>query len=280
MDVVVPSFLAKIGRAEKHLVELKDSIERYGGSDADSRPYAVRTRIEGKKKRKVHRLHFTRSPANTDIPVIAADAIYNLRSSLEHLMAAMAPAKGRDSLTFPIFWQGVWEPLVEGENERRRKARHQWRAIDRAIPSDAVAYLKRLQPPDDAGEGEVTHGLRVLNRLSNTDRHSKLPIVAGGLKTMALWWDLEDGTHQIGLASANPDSFVEDDAEIKDAPEGAVDVEIVGTPVVVIRTRQNRVNGKKTWANVELLDALPEALRFIRDEVMPPLLPFVRKRRS
>jgi hypothetical protein len=276
MPELVPSYLAKLTRAEKHLVELADAIKLYGGSDSASRPYTVRKRIEGKDKREVYRLHFTRSPANTDIPLIAADAIYNLRSSMEHLIAAIAPAKDRDSLTFPVFWRGVWEPCVEGENQRRRKARHQWKAIERALRPEAIAVLKRLQPPDDAGKDEQAHDLRILNRFSNTDRHAKLPVVAAGLTRFALHWTPKEGNPKLGFGEANPGGMVEDGAELKDTPEGAVKVEIVGTPLVAIRIRGKEIASKRPSVNAELPGSLGAILDFIRREAMTPLLPFVR----
>jgi hypothetical protein len=39
MPEIVPSFLAKLARAEKHLLELEDALVRYGGAGTDSRPY-------------------------------------------------------------------------------------------------------------------------------------------------------------------------------------------------------------------------------------------------
>lgn len=276
MADIIPSYLAKLTRAEKHLIDLKDAIDKYGGTNAASRPYTLRKRIEGHNQREVHRLHFTRSPANTEIPLIAADAIYNMRSSLEHLIAALAPAKDRDRLTFPVFWRGVWEPLVHGEDVRRRKARHVWRAIAKALPAEAVAVLKMLQPPDDAGSTEEDHDLRILNRLSNTDRHSKLPVAAGGVLTLNTIWRLKDGSEKIGLAAADSGHVVEDGAEIKDVPQGAVYVECQGTPVVVIRLRDKDVASQRKSVNVMLPGGLEAIRGFIAGEVVPRLLPYIR----
>src|SRR4051794_33023831 len=119
MPAIVPSYVAKVTRAKQHLIDLEAEIERY----ALRKPYTVRERIEGKKKRKVRRLAFTEDPANTDIPIIAADVIYNLRSGLDHLMASLAPSARRSSVMFPVFWQGVWDAPIEGENEQRLKDR-------------------------------------------------------------------------------------------------------------------------------------------------------------
>jgi hypothetical protein len=276
MSAIVPSFLAKLDRAETHLMDLNDAIGRYGTPSDLPHPYTVRKRIEGHNKREVYRLHFMRSPANTDIPLIAADAIYNIRSSLEHLIAALAAAKDRDRLTFPVYWRGVWEPCVEGEDKRRRKARHVWRAIEKALPADAVAVLQRLQPPDDAGPDEKDHDLRILNHLSNTDRHAKLPVAASGVRTLQVRWKLPDGSEKAGLSEADPDSFVEDGAEIKDVPDGAVNMEEHGTPVVVIRLREKDVASHGRTVNIEIPGSLEVMVPWLRREVVDRLMPYVR----
>ena len=272
--MIVPSFVAKLNRAEKHLVELKAAIDAFGGSSADTRPYTVSTRIEGKKKREIHRLHFTRSIENTEVPLIFADAIYSLRSSLDHLAAALVPAKDRRSVMFPIMWRGVWEPLVEGENEQRRKDRERWQSIARRVEPGAATFLKRLQPPDEAPNEETPHGLRILNRLSNADRHTKLPIYANGVEGLEMLWKLPDGSSRQGSVSADPGYLLEDDAEIRDVPKGAVYVEGHGTPRIVVRTGMTDSRGK---INLPVVDFVTEELAFLRDEVVPKLTPYVRK---
>ena len=83
---------------------------------------------------------------------------------------------------FPIFWQGVWEPPVPGDDEERTKARQRWRTYTREMRPEAIAHLKWLQPPDTGGSNDRLDVLTVINRLSNTDRHSKLPVISTGLK--------------------------------------------------------------------------------------------------
>lgn len=156
MPQLVPSYLAKLSRTEKHLVDLEAAIKAFGGSTAETRPYTVRKRVEG--KREVHRLHFTRSADNTEVPLIFADAIYNLRSSLDHLAGALVPSKDRRSVMFPILWRGVENPFVEREDEQRRKDRERWQSIAKRVQPGALTYLKRLQPPDERPSEETPHG--------------------------------------------------------------------------------------------------------------------------
>ena len=84
MATTTPSYVAKLSRAEKHLIDLETEIDRYPSTE----PYTVEEGVEGKRERKVHRLAFTAEPANTDIPMTAADVLYNLRSCLDGLKCA------------------------------------------------------------------------------------------------------------------------------------------------------------------------------------------------
>lgn len=108
--MIVPSYIAKVARAKKHLIDLKTAIDEFAGAH----PYTVSERTEGKKKRNVHRLTFTADPVNTDIPIIAADAIYNLRSSLDHLMSSLVPRNQRSSAMFPVYFEASGNPPGQG----------------------------------------------------------------------------------------------------------------------------------------------------------------------
>jgi hypothetical protein len=266
MAAIVPSYLAKVARAKKHLVELEDEITAYAATN----PYMVREVVQGKKKRKRRTLVFTLDPADTDIPIVAADVIYNLRSGLDHLMGSLVPAKDRRSVMFPIFWQGVWEPPVPGENEERCKARGRWSSSAKTLGDEAVAVLKRLQPPDSGGNPTDPHLLEVLNRLSNADRHTKLPVVASGLREVAVEWTMPDGGRFRARAPTGPRSFLEHDAEIADIPYRAVDVQIKGTPVIAIRIGQQRGHHVRIPNDLRLLADL------IEDDTIPSLAPHVR----
>ena len=128
-------------RARIGFFELEFEIHRY----TRRHPYRARPRMEG--KRKVYRLEYTRQP-DDELAVIAGDFVYNIRSALDHLAASMVPSKNRYSVAFPIFWQGVWENSIEGENEQRVKDRARWVSCTREMPDEAVAILKDCQPPE------------------------------------------------------------------------------------------------------------------------------------
>lgn len=96
---IEPSYLAKLRRGDKHIKELERVIYRY----RSRHPYEARG---GKAERDAWRLHFTEYPENTDIPIVAADGIYNIRSALDHLRGALVPKKREHKGYFPIYFPG------------------------------------------------------------------------------------------------------------------------------------------------------------------------------
>jgi hypothetical protein len=272
-EPIVPSYIGKVRRAEKHIIELKAAISKWAGVSSDTRPYTVRPRPQGKHQGRVRwELHFTAGVANTDVPLIAADVIYNLRSSLDHLIAACVKSADRKSVMFPIFWKGVWEPAIPGENSERTKARNRWASIAGKVPTDAVAVLKSLQPPDDAGDAQQGDVLRILNELSNNDRHTKLPLIANGLEGILIVWQLPDGKIMRGWSppDANGATFVENGAEIQGVPNGAVHMESYGAPEIVVR---RAVRSKQIPNDISLVSFLDQAVGVIKGRVTPSLMP-------
>jgi hypothetical protein len=267
MAELIPSYLQKIARAERHLADLTAEVDRYRNSNV----YRVRETVEGKRKRKVRRLEFTVFPENTDIGIVAADLVYNLRSGLDHLAARLA-SKKRDSVMFPIFWSGVWGPRVEGENDQRKKDRERWATSTRNMRPEAVTIIKSLQPRDGVADESPTffNAFSLINQLSNTDRHSKLPIVAAGLEGIVGDYTMPDGNRHPFIAPETSTGLfaLEDGAEIQGVPYRAVHLNLLGTPAVTVRVG-------KTEANVKIPDALAQAILAVRERAIDPLVPYI-----
>ncbi len=226
------SYDRKIGRAEEHLADLQVEIDRY----VNSHPYEVRVKREGKPKRWVHRVHFTRQP-DPSIALIVADIVYNLRSGLDQLMSAIVPADVNPM--FPIYFQGVWDPPVEGEGRERAKQRERWASDTKKVDERALAILKAAQPDDDAGDDDQ-HYLTLLNRVANKDRHTKLPVMSHKLVNLHAVALTPEGPVK-GLFGTTQDGGVmdaydtlSDGAELHGLPDGAVNVQIEATPVVLL----------------------------------------------
>jgi hypothetical protein len=268
LSALVPSYVSKLGRAEKHLVELKEAIDDYAATN----PYAVRQGIEGKKQKTVHRLAFTADPANTGIPLIAADVIYNLRSGLDHLMSCLVANKERSKVIFPIMFQGVWETPVPGEDAERMKLRERWTSDTKSLSKPALAILKALQPAEDTGDDTNADRLRVLNSLSNRDRHERLPITVSGLADFTISLERSDGKTYKALPEQTID-FAKDNARIQ-IPEDSVNVQIKGTPLVVIRVGKDKAGRDRYLRLPMFLDEMPG---FLKTRVIDPLIPHVQR---
>ncbi len=272
MVAIVPSYLTKVRKAKEDLVSLEKEIERYVMRD----PYRVAESAEGRRKPKVRRLEITSDPANTEIPRIAGDIVYNLRSGLDHLMSALVPKGQRSGVQFPIYFQGVWDEATTRENEQRAKERARWRSDTKTLPEPALAILRALQPLDgDEQPEDETHVLQTINHLANADDHTRPPVAALGLSDCMVKWTLPDGTVQYGTGHAKRDArgrldqFIQDQSKLKDIPHQATNVEVAGVPVVAIR-----IASQGRYAPIPEL--LAHAAGVIEKRAITPLLPFVR----
>lgn len=272
MVAIVPSYLTKVSTAKDDIVSLEEEIERYVMRD----PFQVVERNEGKRKPKVRRLEITSDPANTAIPRIAGDIIYNLRSGLDHLMSALVPKKQRDGVMFPIYFQGVWEDDPEDEDPQRERERDRWRSDTKALAGPVLDILRGLQPPrGDEQPDDETHVLQSINQLANADDHTREPGPAFGFSDCMVKWELPDGSVQYGTGHADRDArgrldrFIQDGSELKDIPYKATNVEVAGVPVLSIR-----IASQGRYAPIP--EFFAHAAGVIEKRAIMPLLPFVR----
>lgn len=272
MVAIVPSYLTKLRTAKDDIERLEEEIERYVMRD----PYRVVEASEGRRRPKVRRLRITSDPANTEIPRIAGDILYNLRSGLDHLMAALVPAGQRGSAHFPIFFQGVWEGDAPGDDAQRKKERGRWRSDTKALSEPVLAILRGLQPLDGDEEPEdEAHVLQTLRQLANADDHRRPPVAALGLSDCMVKWTLPDGKVQCGTgharrdASGRLDHVMKDGSELKHIPLAATDIEVRGVPVVAIH-----IPSEDRY--VPIPHFLVNASKLIEQRVIAPLIPHVR----
>ncbi len=139
MGDLVPSYLRKISRAETHLQDLKAIIADY----IEGRPHVL-TKDAGDPSGP-YRIRTT-SGVPPEVSLISGDFIYNVRSALDHLAAALNPPNRKRSVYFPIFWKGVWEPHLESEDHAKANDRNKWISSTRKMAPEAIEILKRLQP--------------------------------------------------------------------------------------------------------------------------------------
>lgn len=252
------SYDLKLDRAEKHLVEIEDLVSGYEGSH----PYAVSTSIEGQQQRETHRLRFTDQPSSK-LSLVVGDFVYNLRSALDHIRSALVPKNRERKGYFPIYFPGVWEEPVEGENVDRTKARARWRTDTKGVHPDALTILKRVQRHAALDEKKSPPALTLLNRIAIKDRHTKLPVVAIALAEVTGTCRRSDGVVYT-LPTWSRLEGLSDGAKIG-VPDGAVDVQIQGTPVVVVRV----TDGQAIRIPKMLREVILPGIREIIDDLRP-----------
>ena len=265
MDIV-PSYILKAERAEKHLQDLKAVLSRW----ADTHPYEVSTTHY--RKRDERRLHFTASPPR-EAALIAADFIYNLRSGLDHLMGALVPSSERRSVMFPIYFAGVWEDPIPGEDAERTKDRGRWKSDTAKVRPEAVAILKSLQPPAYTLKDGLVNAFRVINLLSNRDRHQGLPLSFSGLRGARMIWTNPDGSPGIGPTDTgipSIDMTIRKDGAILQLPPGAMNVKVTGAPVIAIEI-------SKEEGNIELPGVFATTLQAYRQFAVEKLVPYIHR---
>lgn len=128
-------------------------------------PYGAVSEIDAETGQEVLRLKVNERPP-VRLSVLMGDFVQNLRSSLDHLVRALALSDSKtprpDNYTeFPIF-------DTRNNNAIRKRIR--------CLPTTARDAIERMQPYH-AGEQRHQHPLWVLYRLANIDKHKQLPLV-------------------------------------------------------------------------------------------------------
>lgn len=148
---------AKIAWAERHINALVVAID--SGEHVDTRPVAPE---DGLAYQHRHLLKILLPDVPADLAFIVADAIHNMRSALDYLMAALAHtnAKSRRYPTFPIC-----------DNEKSLAKRDAFKCVSRS----AQKFMKSVQP-----YATGCQALWWLHRLDIIDKHRKLSILQHG----------------------------------------------------------------------------------------------------
>jgi hypothetical protein len=154
---------SKVEWAERHIKVLMKAID--SGERAATRPLGPE---DGPAFQHRHLLKTLPSDIPTDLALIAADAIHNMRSALDYLMAALALANGKSGghPTFPIC-----------RNERLLMKRDALKSISLS----AQAFIKSVQP-----YASGCHVLWWLHQLDVIDKHRRLSILQHGPPQLVL----------------------------------------------------------------------------------------------
>ena len=139
----------------------------------------------------------------------------------------------------------------------------------RAMATDFEIALP-FGTPDAVGAGE--DALDLINRLSNKDRHQRLPVITWGLGDVRSSVVLKGSGQIVPTKIAGPGPAhrgFKNNASIP-IPDGVVYVKLRGTPVVLIRIGEER-------SNFRIPGVFWEMLNWLRTEAFPRLEPYSRR---
>jgi hypothetical protein len=156
----------KLARGVKHVYTLREEARTFENSDAYVPNVERNVRSAKEIEYKVTAIENLRP--KEDWPLLAGEAIQNLRSALDHAVYALAK-KNRSKSQFPIFtdpceFQVKGRPLIAG------------------VPSPVRALMERRQPYNRFPQNPARDSLAILNRLSNHDKHRTLTTLATAVR--------------------------------------------------------------------------------------------------
>jgi hypothetical protein len=164
IESVLPSLVdpyLKTTRAKEHLNSLRRELDLFGKSDA----YTLSP--EDDVENGIYRLKVKHEPIPNGIPLIAGDALYCLRSSLDQLVWSLAKL----TRAYP---QGTQFPIFETFSKDTLKRFKQYTA---GVPPDAIKVIEGLQPYHGPNPAAVRSRLLWrLNILCNIDKHRRISV--------------------------------------------------------------------------------------------------------
>lgn len=149
---------SKLGWAKTHIETLEGKLLSFCNTPAEAYSVSRYDDIEHQQ----HIIEVKLKDIPPEIGLIAGDAFYSMRSSLDQAVWALAAIKGQPGRTqFPIV--EVWN--VEGRKRFERQTA--------GIPTEAFCEIQALQPYN-RGAAFKSHPLWRLDEICNLDKHRRI----------------------------------------------------------------------------------------------------------
>lgn len=261
---VSESWWLKLERAEHHLQDLDLQLWHY----SNSHPYIEeRAACQQHSDCRRYVLRITRQPS-TDMAIVAGEAAHAIRSALDHIAVALAPAEFKDSASFPIFAQNI---------ANNAEALRRFNRAVRGMDPEAIAIIQDYQPyqlgPDKTAVR--AHALQIVSVIDNADKHQHFAVLAAGLTDTVTHITARgeplQQAHERG-------AFVHDGAELAHFGWSAA-MPPLNESEVTVRTRGIAHIAVDVGLDAGLiyLRELRTSLTYVRDHVIPDLEAFARK---
>lgn len=164
------STLARLSRAYENIQNFELEIQKWGKSDPP--PFRIEKGIDEDQSRYVFKAFFAPMPIR--FSTLVGEIIHNLRSSLDHLVWALA-LKHNSNPAFKIQFPICLKPT------NYEKAINT--GILKGISKSSCALIEASQPYRARASDPINHPLSIINSLSNHDKH-KAPVLVSNLVKM------------------------------------------------------------------------------------------------
>lgn len=226
------SWWIKFERAQHHRAEAETVI-----AEMLSQP-TIRVEKSFDGNRWNYRVHHDVA-VNTRLPAIIGDFLFDLRSALDHIIAANV-ARPNNSTLFPIYYEDFTTPAHL--TQRLKSHADRWANLEKQLPRPVFKVLELAQPfivcqidGTDPSEAALT----ILSELHNRDKHASLGVVTHHILNPRGFVAGPDGRRvPIQYPGLTPDSMIpngsiifasEDEMQIEF--EGEVKLAVVGGPL-------------------------------------------------
>ena len=146
-------------------------------SDPVPKIYTTSVEVDGQWQHSLH--HDLEIPEQ--LAVIVGDFMFNLRSSLDHIVSKNLPRR-TNKTPFPIYTEDI-TTFVVGEPRWHKTARDNWKSLKAQLPPAVFAVVDLAQPftlSPITGQLPARSAMSILNTAQNLDKHNELlPVNAG-----------------------------------------------------------------------------------------------------
>jgi hypothetical protein len=169
---MVGSFELKLQRAREHFGAYREALQWW----FEGQPYRIEEQIDTEADRKeIVVIADEQPPAR--LSLMLGDAIQNFRSALDYLVGDLARKNSNGVLDDKIE-RKLQFPITTSRDNFRSEAGRSGKRKGRLslVPLTAAAHIQRVQPYL-RGEEALGVSLRILQELSNVDKHRRLPLL-------------------------------------------------------------------------------------------------------
>ena len=257
--VEAESISFKLIRATQHLEAIKSAITQ------DAATYGDRFIVKADGKETLDLLEPT--PL---IAMLAGEFIYQLRSTLDHLAFDLVKVNS-DGVVLPLKWEEdcmfpIWtDPLKPGQTTPFPYGK--FKGLP-GIPVDAHTIIERVQPYYPPGTGAINTSLRLLNNLSNIDKHRRFAITVTRAQIR------HDLIFKSGYTGYSIETL-EHGAEIPTPYAGEEDPIVEVERSTSLRVAFNEKDALGAASGVPIDDLLETILKEVWREVVDPLRKFM-----